>query len=337
MKRLLIIFSVFVLALLLMFGLFSFLPDAHDQKKPAELQHYEEVTASTGYRQKDIVPQVKAVETNIPERKAGQEQFWYRDQVVVLMYHHISDDPEQPYAISRDLFLEHMQFLAENNLHPISLQEFLDFVDTGVLVKENAVLITFDDGYESYYTDAYPILKEFGYPSVNFVISGRLRDVPERQRANMIPPLTYSQVREMVSSGLVDVGSHTYSLHEYEEIAESGEFRPATSPLYDAELQVLEEEPEYRDRLYVDFMISRVTLSDIVNKEVTSLSFPYGFTNEIVRETVRQAGYSYAFTSEPSVVKAGVNPYQITRFNVGVPDMDVSKLAAIFAAARTKA
>ncbi|MFP3513608.1 polysaccharide deacetylase family protein, partial [Peribacillus sp. SIMBA_075] len=90
---------------------------------------------------------------------------------------------------------------------------FVQFVQTGTLPTENAVLITFDDGYESYYTEAFPIMREYGFPSVNFAIAGRIRDVAERKRVNMTTPLSRQQVNEMIASGLADVASHTYSLH----------------------------------------------------------------------------------------------------------------------------
>lgn len=86
---------------------------------------------------------------------------WYRVQVVVLTYHHVTEQSTQRYAISDDQFARHMSFLHENDLHPISLEEFLRFVETGSLSTENAVLITFDDGYESYYTRAFPVLRAY--------------------------------------------------------------------------------------------------------------------------------------------------------------------------------
>ncbi|NGQ95620.1 polysaccharide deacetylase family protein [Brevibacillus sp. SYP-B805] len=272
-----------------------------------------------------------AEKENLPVTK----QFWYRDQVVVLTYHHITDKPGQRFVVSPKQFAEHMAFLYQHDFHPISLEEFLRFVDTGVLTKENAVLITFDDGYESYYQEAFPILKQYGFPSVSFVIAGRLRDTVDRKRENMTPPLTYSEIEEMTASGLVDVASHTYSLHEQKVVNEWGEVRPETAPVYLEDLQRLEEEQEYRDRLYVDFRMSRSALSDLVHKPVDAISFPFGYANDIVVETAKQAGYRYAFSTRAAVVKAGVDPYRIPRFDVGLPEVDTSKLQELFTGLKT--
>ncbi len=279
----------------------------------------------------DAVMQKEQQEAN----KQPGKKTWYRDQVVVLMYHHISDEKERTYVLSPNEFESHMSFLAENQFNPISLAEFLRFVDTGVLVKENAVLITFDDGYESYYTEAWPILQKYGFPSTNFVIAGRLRDSVERKRENMITPLSLPQIQEMLATGLVSIGSHTYSLHDQKQKNEWGELTPDTAPVYLEDLNRLEEDQEYRNRLYVDFTMSRVALAGLDKKLPAILSLPFGFSNVTVTETAKEAGYKYVFTSRPDVVKKGVNRYEIPRYDVGIHEIDVAKLKELFAAVKS--
>jgi biofilm PGA synthesis lipoprotein PgaB len=228
-----------------------------------------------------------------------------------------------------------MDFLYDNDFHPISLTEFLRFVDTGVLKKDNAVLITFDDGYESYYTQAFPVLKQFGFPSVSFLIAGRLRDSVDRKRENMTTPLSEQEVNELLASGLVDIASHTYSLHDQSQKNEWGGFTPQTAPVYLEDLSRLEDEQEYRDRLYVDFMMSRVALSQLAKKEIRVISYPFGFSNQIVTDTAKQAGYKYAFNSRSDVVKAGTNPFEIPRFDVGLHEFDTQKLLDLFTKVKT--
>jgi biofilm PGA synthesis lipoprotein PgaB len=264
------------------------------QNYASQVQHFPDVTTSISTDGRDIA------ESNVtPEPQKVRPQTWYKNRVVVLTYHHVTEQTNQRYVIHPDQFAEHMAFLYENDFHPISLSEFLRFVDTGMLPTENAVLITFDDGYESYYSKAFPILENYGFPSVQFVITGRLRDTADRKRENMTPPLTHQQVRELLASGLVEVGSHTYSLHEQAARNEWGDLGPETAPVYREDLQRLEQEQEYRDRLYVDFTMSRVGLEELTVRPVETISLPFGYTNEIVLQTARQAGYRYVFTSNP--------------------------------------
>lgn len=292
------------------------------QENPNDLQHFSHDATSIVKQEGDELPRIK-------------KQTWYRDQVVVLTYHHVDANSKQPFAITPEHFAQHMSFLYENDFHPISLTQFLHFVDTGSLPVENAVLLTFDDGYESYYKEAYPIMKKYQFPSVNFVITGRLRDTMERKRENMTPPLTFPQIEEMLASGLVDVASHTYSMHEQAITNEWGEPGSETAPVYLEDMQRLEDSQEYKNRLYVDFMMARAALSDLVHKRIECISFPFGYASNTVIEIAQNAGYRYAFSTEHGVVKAGVDPYRIPRYDVGVPEKDMNALTELFTSVKT--
>lgn len=305
---------------------------SEEKKNVPEVQPFPHVDTS-----KSISVKQNAEPNVTPLKKATTKpKLWYRHFVVVFTYHHVAKGSDQHYAITPEQFAGHLSFLHENGLNPISLDEFTRFMETGDLSTDNAVLITFDDGYESYYTDAFPILMSYGYPSVNFVIADRLRDAADRKRENMTTPLTRQQVKEMQGSGLAAFGSHTYSLHDEQEQNEWGELGPETAPVYREDLQRLEVEQEYRDRLYVDFSMSRVGLGEWTDHQVDTISLPYGYTSSIVRETAQQAGYRYVFTSTPGVVKSGTNPFAIPRFDVGVRDVDVTTLHQLFTKAKNE-
>ncbi len=321
--------SLFMLVLVVAGGLYA--GGNHSANPEQNVQPFPQASTSNEYRHNDL----GAGSVADLAVKPVNHQHWYRNQVVVLMYHHIADDKSKPFAITPEQFARHMAFLYEHDLHPISLSEFLRFVDTGELSTENAVLITFDDGYESYYSQAFPVLRQYGFPSVNFVIAGRLRDSAERKREGMITPLTEDEIRVMLASGLVEIGSHTYSLHEQSVQSEWGKLKPGTAPVYLEDLNRIEEDQEYRNRLYVDFTISRVALADLVKEPVVTIALPHGYKNQTVIETAKEAGYRYVFTSRPAVVKPGVNPFDIPRYDVGLPDEDVTKLEQVFAAAKT--
>lgn len=327
-RRLFLLVFMAFLALVVTVGLLG--ESGVTKKNAPEVQHFPQVDTSISTREE------QTAESNvIPVEKetVGAKQ-WYHNQVVVLTYHHVTDQSGQRYVISPDQFGRHMSFLHENELNPISLEQFLQFMNTGNLSTPNAVLITFDDGYESYYTKAFPILREYGYPSVNFAIAGRVRDVADRKRENMTTPLTRQQVQEMLASGLATIGSHTYSLHEEEARNEWGDLGPETAPVYLEDLQRLEDEQEYRDRLYVDFSMSRVGLSEWMGSQVETLSLPFGYTNDIVKETAKQAGYRYVFTSNPGIVTSATDPFAIPRNDVGVRDVDVKQLHQLFTKAK---
>ena len=152
--------TVFVISLLLVMSALGIGEFYQSKKNAQKVQPFPQVDTSISISEAEIA------EPNVTqnEKATVKPKKWYNNQVVVLTYHHVTDASGQRYVISPEQFAKHMSFLHENDLQPISLDEFLHFVDTGSLPTENAVLITFDDGYESYYTKAFPTLRTYGYP-----------------------------------------------------------------------------------------------------------------------------------------------------------------------------
>jgi hypothetical protein len=128
----------------------------------------------------------------LPPLNAAKTTALYKAQVAVIMYHHIDDDAKSPGTIPVRLFQEQLSFLKSKGFQFITLKQFKDFMQ-GSSIPNNAVLVTFDDGYESFYENAYPILKNMRIPAVNFVIT---RDL-ENPLASFIPSMSRDELVEM--------------------------------------------------------------------------------------------------------------------------------------------
>ena len=98
-----------------------------------------------------------------PLQAERSETIYYQDQVAVLMYHHIHDKDTSSSTITSSLFQNQLESLLSKGYHFISLDEFKMYM-AGATVPSNAVLVTFDDGYQSFFTAAYPILKSLRSP-----------------------------------------------------------------------------------------------------------------------------------------------------------------------------
>jgi biofilm PGA synthesis lipoprotein PgaB len=94
---------------------------------------------------------------------------YYTDQVAILVYHHLGDD-ETGATISPEHFAAQIASLKNQGYNFISLKQLGDFLAGQQEIAPNAVVITFDDGYESIYKYAYPILVENHIPASIFVI-----------------------------------------------------------------------------------------------------------------------------------------------------------------------
>ena len=94
---------------------------------------------------------------------------------IVLMYHAIAESlhsEEKKFACTPSNFRKQMNYLKTAGYHIVSLHEIVDVYEKGKELPEKSVAITFDDGYIDMYENAFPVLKELGYPATLFVVSG---------------------------------------------------------------------------------------------------------------------------------------------------------------------
>ncbi|MBD2863810.1 polysaccharide deacetylase family protein [Paenibacillus oceani] len=233
----------------------------------------------------------------------------YAEQVAVLMYHHIYNEDESSGTITTDLFEEQLVYLREHGYTFISLQQFLAFME-GAAVPDNAVLVTFDDGYESVYANAYPILTRMGIPAANFIITNK-HDNPREHTPTFMTP---DEIRTMTTAmpGIISAQCHTEGMHDNPDAP----FMVTRLPTPDGGK---ETEEQYRQRIVSDTRACIQRLTPLGPEKVNTLAYPYGVYDKISSELLREAGIEYAFTIVPEMATRSVNKMQIPRINAGSP------------------
>jgi peptidoglycan/xylan/chitin deacetylase (PgdA/CDA1 family) len=93
---------------------------------------------------------------------------WSKDNAVILLYHHVSNNTPNVTSVSPDTFRQHMQYLADKH-QVLPLKQVIEALKNNRPLPDKAVVITFDDGYDNIYYNAHPILKEFAFPYTIFV------------------------------------------------------------------------------------------------------------------------------------------------------------------------
>ena len=132
-------------------------------------------------------------------------------RVPILMYHSVSEGDRSgthPYyqtVTSPSVFARHMQFLSENGFTPIGVGDALNCLRAATRTVERPVVITFDDGYLDFYTNAFPILQRYGFTATMYLPTAY---IGAEQRFNGLDCLTWSQVRELHQAG-IEFGAHT--------------------------------------------------------------------------------------------------------------------------------
>ncbi|WP_127496188.1 polysaccharide deacetylase family protein [Paenibacillus glycanilyticus] len=238
----------------------------------------------------------------------GTNGIYYSDKVAVLMYHDLSDktvkktnNAEAESAISLDLFKEQMELLKADGFHVISIDQYADFIANKGNVPDNAVLLTFDDGYESFYTKAFPVLKQHNYPAVNFVIVSGADNADKPKQVGR-PKMTWTQMREMQKSGM-SFYNHTYDSHKYGVMRADGLTKPVlTRHQYLKKEQRVETDEEYHTRVKTDLEKAEQHLKAELGNTKGIIAFPYGAYNAEVLDILKEVGISLSFT-----VKEGIN------------------------------
>jgi peptidoglycan/xylan/chitin deacetylase (PgdA/CDA1 family) len=132
-------------------------------------------------------------------------------RVPIITYHAIGDKGA-PLWTPVDVFQAHIRGLAENGWKTMTLGDLISNIRKGKNIKEKTCVLTFDDGYESVYTEAWPRLKRYGFTGTVFLITnycgktnqwaGQPETVPVENLLN------WNQVIELSKHG-IEFGSHT--------------------------------------------------------------------------------------------------------------------------------
>jgi biofilm PGA synthesis lipoprotein PgaB len=217
---------------------------------------------------------------------------------VVLSYHEARDevrDYPDPYAVDTAALVQQFAWLRGNGYTPVSLDQIVAARAGGKPLPPKAVLLTFDDGYLSFYTRVYPLLREFRYPAVLAVV-GKWIDNPRGEAVmygekDSIPAAsfpTWGQLREMADSGFVEIASHTYDLHRGLLANPQANLQPAaTARVYDAATGGYEDDTSWRKRVSADLAMSALVIERETGRRPRAIVWPYGSYND---ELVRMAG-----------------------------------------------
>ncbi len=222
--------------------------------------------------------------------------------VTILTYHDIKAPSRSQMQVTPKEFEEQMSYLNANGYRVISLDDFFDFINLRQGVPDNSVVITFDDGWRSVYTTAYPILKKYGFPATIFIYTDFIS--PGNRTA-----LTWDMMKEL-SAGGIDIQVHSRT-HE-QDMPRKRE---------------AETEQGYRKRLDNELLVPKNLAEQQVGKRIKYIAYPYGQFNDDFIQLARNAGYEGGLTVFGATVKDGevvrkrdnpvfVKPFEVSRVQV---------------------
>lgn len=250
-------------------------------------------------------------------RPPEKPNYYYTGKAVVLMYHHISKERFSSITITPQRFREDIKMLKESGFNIISLRQLVNAMEGKGKLPPNAVVITFDDGIESFYKYAYPELVKQKIPAVSFTIT--YRNEVYSPSGNDFNPLSPGEIREMFGSGLIDIQSHTHNSHQYVYINESLQKGGMLAyRIYDKDSGTYESQEAYEKRVLEDLKTSSDIVLKYTGRKPDMLCFPFGQYNNTVIELARQAGFKYFITTSSGTNKQNSKSTKVLRINAGI-------------------
>ncbi len=210
----------------------------------------------------------------LPRRKPAEEGV----RLIVLMYHDLNPDSSAwgPYVLSPSQLEKDLQYLQANGFSTVTLAQLTDHVYGDGPLPEKPVLITFDDGNESTYTYAWPLLKQYGMTGVINVLGSVSQYYSEN--SDRLEPgfayLTWEEIRRMKESGVFEFGNHSYDLHSGKKGHQGVKKIPG------------ESREEYQYRLFQDLKANQDLLAQACGEAPIAFAYPFGYQEEDALEVL---------------------------------------------------
>jgi peptidoglycan/xylan/chitin deacetylase (PgdA/CDA1 family) len=223
----------------------------------------------------------------------------------ILMYHRVAPRvagvSAPTWNVTPERFQRQLRGLLSHGYQAWPLQRVLACRQAGEPLPPGVFVVTFDDGYDAIYHYAWPILKTLAIPATVFAITSTLdKDEPivaddwsEAGRTDVPSstwkPLTSKHCLEMMEQGLMEIGSHTHTHHDFRGQPES-----------------------FRD----DLALSLHVLRDRLGIEQPSFAFPFGYYDDALVAATRAAGLICALTADQHLVTLRSDPFSWGRLAV---------------------
>jgi peptidoglycan/xylan/chitin deacetylase (PgdA/CDA1 family) len=204
--------------------------------------------------------------------------------IPVLAYHQVTPGTLSrnlgEFAVSSSQFGRQMRYLHEHGYVCLPLVELLRHSDHKRSCWKRTVALTFDDGYENFFTLAYPILRDYRFTATVFVVTNKIHAQNDREREADSQYLTWEQIEALQQSGIT-FGSHTYTHSRLPGLP--------------------------REAIQRELTDSKECLEARLKQEIKYLAYPYGASNSEIQEIAMAVGYEAAW---------GVDRGKSGRFNI---------------------
>jgi len=225
-----------------------------------------------------LMAEINISAQNLP---VNVQQHSNSNQINCFVYHRFGDSRFPSTNISVENFRQHLEFLKENNFNVLTLSEALDLLDKNEL-PEKTVVLTVDDGYQSFFENAMPLLREFEFSATLFINTNQFGSGDF---------LSVQQIKELHEEG-IEIGNHSHSHAHFTN------FSPA----------------ERLDTFRRDLERSQKIFTQKLEIQPQLYAYPYGEYTPEMQEVLKESGYKGAAAQKSGVIASYSSRFALPRF-----------------------
>lgn len=241
-----------------------------------------------------------------------------KQKLPVVMYHSVINDISRAgeYVITPEMFENDLKKIKASGYTTVNCSDLVDFVYASKELPEKCVMLTLDDGTMNNYTYVYPLLEKYDMKCVISVV-GEYTDMYSKEDAvlnDRYSYLSYTQIKELSDSGRVEIGNHTYHMHNMDK--RKGVLKKKG-----------ENEEIYRNTLMSDVEKLQDTLYKNCGIIPVVFTYPYGAVNNLAQSIIRSMGFKVTLGCEEGVniIDGAESLYNLKRYNRSA-DFDILKI-----------
>ena len=214
--------------------------------------------------------------------------------IPVLMYHRVvRQKPEgsrHGLWVGAGAFTAQMESLRRRGFTPMTFLDLDQVLEGHAQPPQRPIILTFDDGYDDNYSVAFPIMKQFEFKAVIYMVTDPLRrnnfwDADEPR----LPLMTKRHMREMVDAGF-EFGSHTVTHPNLTSVSSH--------------------------RMKKELEESKRMIEQQTGRSVLSFAYPYGAVNAEAKKAVEESGYDFAVAADSGPIVFAEDLLEIRRTQV---------------------
>lgn len=206
----------------------------------------------------------------------------------VLMYHSVASN-NLFFTVNPHNFAWQMFYLKKKKFNVVDLKLLIELLEKKGEIPPKTVAITFDDGYEDNYWNAFPVLKKCNFPATTFLTVDLIGDTNKVNQSKKLKMLNWKQIKEMQESGLINFEPHTRSHPKLTKIKPQEAMKEIAG--------------------------SKNILESKLRKRCLYFAYPKGKYNENIKNMVKKC-YRAAFGVGPGFVLSSTDRFELPRNSI---------------------